>query len=560
MIQFDFDWNQPVNLAVIVVMAFLLGLLSWFLVFRNMELLPFFGRNIIRIGLNLVLWLSVLAFILQPFVTLRPDQSKAMYAAKNLPDDFFKRLSDSLGIARVINVEDLEERSFDTIVLAGQNFDGNFIKALMESGELPALKWVPYFKKDVPYNLSWKGILRQGEIQQIRGNIESSGPRYLRVRYGGKTLDSLVLKPGHTQFKLSFPAFSLGRSAVELVLQKNTIDTIRFFTRPLERLTFQFILDYPDFESRNLATWLGKRGHAVKYTTTLSKEVKSDVTINSAKEPDVYVTDVAGISSAVIRKGLLNGKSVLLLNLTRPFEEISTINKTFGTKMQVRKISDKENLPVSGMLTALPFAFLPDNSGFSVRGYPVYVHKSGGNLGVSLLNETFPLLLNGDSVTYEQVWSPIIAAVRPVPKVNITSSAPVFRNIKADIEINDFPVNPKMIAVGNDTVYLNYSAINSQSAQGSFDPAESGWLPIQDVPGLEMYVASSDSGDDAFDLKATDTFVKKYNVLRSKRINEMSGDGKLSNVGTKQKLPAGVWLALILVCLSAVWIERKLWI
>jgi hypothetical protein len=560
MIQFDFDWNQPVNVAVVVVLALLLGLQSWFLVFRNVGTIRFSGRNSIRIGLNLILWFSVLAFILQPFATRRPDQSKAIFAAKNLPAKFLGGLSDSLGIERVINVEDLKARSWDTIVLAGQDFDSNFIKALMESGQFPALKWFPYFKRNMPYNLSWKGILRQGELQQIRGNIESSDHQFLRVRYGGKTLDSLALKPGETQFKLSFPAFGLGRSAVELVLQKKTIDTIRFFTRPLERLSFQFVLDYPDFESRNLATWLGKHGHAVKYTTTLSKEVKSDVMINEAKEPDVFVTDVAGSSGEVIRKGLLNGKSVLLLNLTRPFEEIAMINKIFGTKMQVRKVSVKENLPVRGMLTALPFSFVSDNSGVSVQGYPVKVQMSSGKIGVSLLNETFPLLLNGDSVAYEQVWSPIIAAVRPAPKVNVTSEAPAFRHVKANIRINDFEVNPKMLSIGNDTVYLNYSAINSQSAQGSFDPAEHGWLPIHNVPGLEMYVASGKSGDDAFDLKATDSFLKKYNVLRSKRIGDMYGNGQLSNAGVKQKLPAWVWLALILVCLSAVWIEQKVWI
>lgn len=557
MIQFDFDWNQPVNVAVIVVLAFLLGLQSWLLVFRNMELIHFSGRNFVRFGLNLALWLSVLAFILQPFITRRPDQSKAIYAAKNLPAEFFKKLSDSLGIVQVINVEDLEERSFDTIVLAGQDFDGDFFKALIESGQFPALKWFPYFKRDVPVNLSWKGILRQGELQQIRGIIEASRPQYLRVRYGGKTLDSLALKPGYTQFKLSFPAFGLGRSAVELVLQKNTIDTIHFFTRPLERLTFQFIMDYPDFESRNLATWLGKHGHAVKYTTTLSKEIKSDETINSAKEPEVYVTDVAGSSNALIRKGLLNGKSVLLVNLARPSQEILTINRTLGTRIQVRKSSGKEAVPVSGMLTALPFSFVPSNSGVSVHGYPVYVQKNSGKIGVSLLNETFPLLLNGDSLAYEQVWNRIIAAVRPVPKVNVVSQAPVFRHVRTDIEINDFPANPKMLSVGSDTVYLNYSAINTQSGRGSFDPQESGWLPIHDVPPLEMYVARGKSGDEEFDIKATETFLKKYNGLRSKRIDDMPGNGQLSNAGVKQKLPAWVWLALILVCLSAVWIERK---
>ena len=79
------------------------------------------------------------------------------------------------------------------------------------------------------------------------------------MRYAGRTLDSVALNVGDNNFRLTFPAFSEGRTVTTLDLGGQTIDTLRFFTQPARKLNIRFLLDNPDFETRNLATWLGKQ-------------------------------------------------------------------------------------------------------------------------------------------------------------------------------------------------------------------------------------------------------------------------------------------------------------
>ena len=100
------------------------------------------------------------------------------------------------------------------------------------------------------------------------------------------------------------------------------VDTLRFFVRPRPVLAYQFVLDSPDFESRTLAEWLGRRGNAVTVTTTVSKGIQQSTTLNDGVGkgtlPDVVITDPSNAASSGVKKALAAGKSVLFIGLTQP--------------------------------------------------------------------------------------------------------------------------------------------------------------------------------------------------------------------------------------------------
>lgn len=566
MIQFDFDWSEPVNLILLALLIVLLFVQLWLLVFRGRQV--FTGRSAVRLGLNLLLWIAIAAFIFQPYFKKDSVSVHALIVGKDVPSDFAAKLKDSLKTAEGLDfpsfrqgrpaMENLRRSNIDTLFLAGQDFEPALFQALTQTEEPPIIKWIYYSAVDQLGNLKWKAILRKGEIQSIQGNIESLKKQVLKLRYGSQILDSTSLFIGHNKFKLSFPVFGQGRMSANLVLDNKTIDTIRFFARPNEPLTFHVIMDNPDFESRNLANWLGKNGHSVVYTTTLSKDIKSKLTINKAKDPDVIITGPDNVSNAQVKKQLANGKSVLFINLSNPVSEIAAVNAALGTKLQIRKISNETAITISPELTALPYQFVTSNHYLPVAKYPVAIEKMSGKIGVSLLNETFPLILNGDSVTYQKVWNSILASLHPATQSNVDMKAPIYQNLNTAVNINNFTSFPKFLKMGNDTLFLTYSPLNNRSANGCFTPTESGWNISPDSSGIEYFVENENDLNLDFNTEKMKDFVRTYTSLQAKLATATIGTDFVADKGIKKKFSDWAWFAIVIGCIVGAWVEGKL--
>jgi hypothetical protein len=121
-----------------------------------------------------------------------------------------------------------------------------------------------------------------------------------------------------------------------LVLNQKPLDTLRYFTRNTEPIAYQFMLDSPDFESKTLADWLGKKGYSVQLTSTISKDISNRTTINRAAAPDVIVTDPANAANPIVKKAVAQGKPVLFMNVSDAETASKTINQAVGTAWRVK--------------------------------------------------------------------------------------------------------------------------------------------------------------------------------------------------------------------------------
>jgi hypothetical protein len=436
--------------------------------------------------------------------------------------------------------------SVDSLVVAGQSFSDQVFNNLLVADTKPVLKWMPYHTINTVYDPEWKAVLRKGEIQVVSGSIESDGGHQLRLCFAGQTIDSTRLIKGVQRFQLQAPAFVQGQSFFTVNLGEAVLDTIRFFARPTEPLVFQFVQESPDFESRNLATWLGKNGHSVLYTTTLSKDLDSKQTINTTKkEADIIVADPVNASASVVKKALAAGKSVLFINVANPLADIGRINSALGTKFTLKRTSQRESVSVLSGLSAFPYLFTASGRLLSAPGLPVAVEKQKGQVAVSLLNETFPLVLAGDSIAYQKVWNNILAVAHPSLKNNISVRGPLVSGLTADVNLNNFTNLPAPFKIGNDTIYPAKSALNSVSYNASFRPSENGWVSLPDSAKSKVFVEKASSYSEA-QLK---DFIKSYSAKNSL----VSTTDRIRN----QPSP-WFWLGLLLVCLTAVWVERKL--
>ncbi|MEO6285866.1 MAG: hypothetical protein ABIN80_28855 [Dyadobacter sp.] len=555
MIRFDFDWSGPLNQVILALLVMLLAWQIW-LVFqagkKDANVSP--ARFGVRMALNVLLWGSMLAFILQPFILKNPSSTFGILVGEEVPATIAKNVADSAGKAALVKVEELKENSFDTLLVLGQGFKLTDFESIARNAQPAVIKWIPYFQSDQIQSINWKGIVRKGEMQVVQGSMESSEMQLLKLRFGDRTLDSVSLDKGFHAFKLTFPAFGEGRNVTELVLGNTMIDTIKFFTRPAEKLTVRFMLENPDFESRNLATWLGKNGHAVMYDAILSKNMNSKLNINKAENPDIIVTDATNASSGIVKKAVSEGKSVLFMNLTEPAAQINRINVALGTRFQVKKISNEATISLGTELTALPFTFTPNHYSLQISKLPVAIEKTTGKIAVSLLNETFPLQLAGDSTRYQHIWNTILAFTRPAEKDRINIEAPVLLGIPTLLKIDGLAEHPKMVKIGNDTTFLGYSALNSQSATGRLTPTESGWIELRDYPGIEIHVQKTSP---SLSIATMHHFVQSNERYHSK-LAETTARNTESIYGISQKLPDWFWFGLILICFAAVWIEGKI--
>lgn len=559
MIQFDFDWTEPIN-TILVVFVLLLGLLQLWLLYRSSQAGVTSGRLILRSVLNFLLWVILVAFVLQPVVINRAASAKALIVAEDVPSDEADRLGDSLKIGEVFSENNFKGAYFDTLILVGQDFDPAFFAKLSQSiAPTAVVTHISHATANDIQEISWAGVVRKGQKQKVSGILNSVDDQWIKLKFGSETLDSVWLTKGIRPFSLTFPVFTDKRTVVELVWG-DSHEKIDFFAAALPQLKFQFILDNPDFESRSLAAWLAKHGHAVELSTNLSKDIQSNLTINKGGAADIIITDPANALNGKVKKAVSDGKSVFFMNLSDPSADLSVINSALGTKFLAKKVSNAETVPVSGELTSFPFVFNPSNGYTTLMPYPIAIEKVVGKVGVSLLNETFPTMLNGDSLLYSKVWMSVLSELHPSYRGNLEVEAPLFKGVGAELVVNNLPGKPAYIKVADDTLSLHYSPINRSTSFARIEPLAAGWMPVNAdslASGMEIAVTDSLGFKTVRHNRLIENFVKSRSALRE-QIGEKLPLAAYGNKLTQEsRLPDWIWFLLLIASFTALWLEPK---
>ena len=542
------NWTSPISWFIALALVILFVVQLGFIV-RNKSISR--SRKWIRAGLNGFLWLLVLAYFLHVHWPMSRPATHALLIGDEVPTAFARQVSDSLTIQERFTSRNFKA-DYDSVTLVGQQFPVETLTQLSQT----ALQWIPYNQPDRVQRIQWKGIVRQGERQSVTGVIQSSNVQMLRLQYGNKTLDSATLHKGTNSFALHFPAFVRGRSQAELTLEQSaslartSLDTLRFFTRSTKPLTIQFLLNSPDFESKTLADWLGKQGHTVTISATLSKDINSQVRINKSASnaaPDLLITEPANAANVSLRKAVADGKAVLFINLTEPEADCRTINQALDSRWQVRKTTNEPLVAVSNGLNALPYRFIETPNQFAIAsGYPIAVQRTTGRVGISLLSETYPLALSGDSLTYNRIWTATLARLSASMQNTVQVNAPIYSGIQQAILVNNPTSRLPRLRVGSDTLRLTYSPINDRSAGATSLFSQPGWQTVQDT--LALYVNPRLPTDPVADRRV----ISRFMLAHAQWSTSLNGDRI-----TLEQVPDWVWLVLFIACLTALWVEPK---
>lgn len=549
-----FTWDVAADWLIYAALVGLLALQIWSLF--QIKSLPKYRLGI-RFGLNVLLWVVLLLYIIQPQWKFSSNTNRVLIISENIPAATIQKAKDSLKITETFAISDFNRRAFENpsfvsrlgaVYLAGQDFSPWTLSQLSSK----ELHWLPFFKPDELQNIHWKAIVRKGEFQEVMGKMELATPKVLKIKYGNQVLDSVALPKGVQVVQLRFPAFTVGRTETSLELGNQPLQKVNFYSRKPQTSSVYFILENPDFESKTLAEWLGKNGNRVEMLTTVAKNTQSKVSINRFDKsktftPDIVITAPSNVAHPLVKKAVSDGKSVLFFSVTNPEQSVKNINAPLGTKWRVKKISNAESLPVGNGVTALPYQLEENLNQNKVTDLPAAVQKVGGRVGLSLLNETFSLKLSGDSLAYGKIWSTILQQLNPPFEGNIEAQAPLWKDMKSEFVLNRFSQNINELPLANDTIRLHVSSLNALTSTTDYIFRKSGWQPFQD--SLEVYVEEGASS-----------------LSKAKQIKETlqayAQTGTTEAISSEQtltaQLPDWAWLILFLLCFTALWVEPKL--
>lgn len=511
----------------------------------------------VRLGLSLLLWTVVALYVIQPSWNRSFNPGRVLLYSVAIPADVLQKAKDSLKITDSFSIREWEKRTAEnpgfaqqlgTVYLLGQDADAQNISLLSNK----EIHWLPSFQKNELQSVQWQALLRKGELQEVTGTIDVDKSKVIRISFADQVLDSVLLPAGLQSFRLRFPAFAVGRTETALELDNQPLQKVAFYTRKAVPASVYFILQNPDFESKTLAEWLGKNGSRVEMMTTVAKNTQSNVSLNpSGKEKafvaDVFITDPSNAAHPLVKKAVSDGKSVLFFNITNPEQAVKTINSALGTQWRIRKTSNEEAVALGNGVTALPYRLEDNLRQNNVFGYPAAVQKNGGTVGISLLNETFPLKLSGDSLAYDKIWSSIFPLLSPAQEGVVSAVAPLRKEAHSTFVMNKFTQSLPVVSVARDTASTQRSALNAHTFTAGYIFRKSGWHPFQD--SLEVYVEAEESAASKAD--------RIRGALQVHRQIEKETAAPIAPQIISSKLPDWAWMLLFLLCLSALWIEAK---
>ncbi len=439
---------------------------------------------------------------------------------------------DSLGIEKAIELQDFEQQS-GRVFLLGNQFS--------EEGLYPLrgleIDWVLPRVNGLIRDISWKGYLRKGELQRVSYSVFSTKPDQI-LKFGISKTDSLSLNSGWNQGILEFATSGQGRGEVPLILESDTLAILRYFIGPSVPKKYLVQMGFPSADSRALATFLREKGETVSEQIQLSKE-SFLVTDGNKDSLQIRIIDPAQLNQKSVQDWVNEGKgNLMLIQVDDPVALSQQVNRFFGTDFELEAAKTE----LENGLEALPFRWRKKRGQKVFLDDRIAIQRAGiAQIGFSLLQSSYPLVLEGKKEAYVGIWGEVFGAMEPAEPRSKRLDAPVFRGLEANIQLFDQDSLPEFWVARTDTVWLKRNPVNSFQAEGNWQPNGSGWLDAGDDFSVYSYQAE--------DFPAVST---------ARFFSELQQDyRKVENEQYKEISP---WIGLIgmLVFLGGMWVEPKL--
>ena len=347
-------------------------------------------------------------------------------------------------------------------------------------------------------------------------------------------------------------------------------ERIAFEVEPNERYGVLILNEQPNFESRYLKSWLAQAGHEVTVRNKVSKQKYRFEYLNGAPRPyagmdasfDVVIMDAAsfiGLSKSGLARLTDLVEQGMGVFIQADMDMLN--NRSFQSWFEMAP-SSYEQITYGGLkLPKLARQF--EDGRFNVPvaldivDQETVIQKrliGQGAIMVSLIQQTFPLLLQGEQDSYDRLWQQILAATVAEKPANMSFQ---LDDILPRVdEQTDFSltlgayVSPFLLV---DSVHVPlYNDISvAYTWHGRFWANNAGWVPFtakQDTSEVHwQYI---------YDRKAWQE-VNNYQKAMQTSLASQTIEAIPSQLAQESAISMWIWFALVLFCLSLLWLEPK---
>ncbi len=411
----------------------------------------------------------------------------------------------------------------------------------------------------------------------VEGVCNVAQPSFLVLEGPGGKEDSVHLsKNGKQNFRISFTPRETGQITYQLRLnQKREKLPIQVYPQTTRKIIF--IQYFPTFETRYLKAFLSKKNRL----TSRYQVSKNNFRFEFINAPatridrlstemlntfDLLVVDSDAFSALSsneeqnIIESVRNGLGVLFL-----FNESPLSNRKISNwlKIDFEKVyTDSAHVKLFTH-SAVPFSAWPakPTSGDLIqviqnnsRVLSGYRYLGLGKIGFQLLQETYRLQLEGDSLGYQKLWNEIVAQTSRTDasqnKVRLITDFPVYPNQPVEFEIISSTEKPTLLH-NNVTIPLKEDERIDDVWYARVWPDEPGWHEVKiagDSVSFNYFV--SENG-------AWSSLEGMHSVERTKRMAQNSNKNAELLVVYKP-LSKLAWYILFILVAGFLWLAPKL--
>mgnify|MGYP003639169632 CR=1 FL=1 len=365
------------------------------------------------------------------------------------------------------------------------------------------------------------------------------------------------------------------KDSLGTVLSKDVLPLSIVEKTPLKILMLN---SFPTFEFKYLKNYLAETGHQVVVKNQLTTARYKYEYFNMTSKPIISITQEKFesfdllIIDAKFLKTLSNRQRVILKNTVREFGLGILILSDVDFFISKKVISSFKFNPEKNNEAALKeypkqslkkylYQFKDDfslepihNSGSNI--WSAYERVGSGRIGSTVFQNTFELILNGQSKTYQSFWSKVIESIsKPkIPAVQWSASHNfAYKDQPFQFELRTTDPNPIVESREGYTVPLKRDVHVKSLWRGKEYPKEIGWqqnsVSQDSTETFQYYVTYSSQWKS----------ITNYNTIKANKNNFNATSTSEISPRTTLKLVNPLWFFVIFIlCSGFLWLEQKL--
>lgn len=492
----------------------------------------------IRAGLFFLFVVCFSMLILRPQHGVNSTDPRLLVFGEGIDRDEIAFWKDSLKIRKTVALKD---------------FEGSDSKVFLLAHSIEKQETFPLIHQDFEWilpqvhgsftNLSWKGYLRKGEVQRLSFRIFSeSDSAKLQVSENEK--GKLILQKGWNSGLLEFYPSGLGKAEYPLILDADTLASVRFHIGESQPKAYYFQLAFPSMESRTLGNWLREKGEKVGEEIRLSRETVLQ-TESKKDSLQILFVDPTQLNQKSIQDQVKSGKiALVVLNVDQPSETAQQLNRLFGTDFQAEKSGISESRKLENGLDALPYQWTEKPGQKPLQEQSISIQYAGTSpIAVSLISSSFPLILQGKKAEYEAIWGELLGFLEPDEEKSFGIKAPVLKGISSEIQVFSKDSLAGVLYTGLDTIPLKRSSVNPFLAIGKWSARDSSW--VESGGDFSFYSYTSEE----LPLIFTSTLLDEIQANRTSFDTQRSLAESL--------ISPWIWIIGMILALGLIWLEPK---